>query len=326
MVGSRAFRLTLSCDTWRRCRRLLPAEVARRAATVTPGSSRSAIRHAMHNQSGLQVPAEADLQEQQTAYNDLVETLAEEIIDAADANPRAAAARPCPQLAVVPPRSRAPARARRRRSPPRCRARPGRSTSRFVYVAADPNAFGAGARRSSRTSTRAARTGSRSIRTTRRACTASCRTSSPATSSASPATSCRSAPNLIDEHRRRLAATPDRRPDRGRHGACTGTRDQYRDLLKQLDGRLDYHWCVLVPWNEHDADSRWPQRERSRGDPARTFDRHANLAPNPMFFRDGISSAGELKAALREVLTSLKEEIKKRAQVRCRFPPVRRRR
>jgi FxsC-like protein len=94
---------------------------------------------------------------------------------------------------------------------------------------------------------------------------------------------------------------------------------QYRDVLKRLDERLDYHWSVLVPWNESDADSvaRRPQIQEAVN---RTFDRHANLAPNPMFFRSGINSTEELKVALRDVLTRLKEEIKKRAQVDMPVP------
>jgi hypothetical protein len=51
-----------------------------------------------------------------------------------------------------------------------------------------------------------------------------------------------------------------------------------------------------------------------------TFDRHANLAPNPMFYRDGIRSVDELRRSLGDVLTRLKEEIKKRAPVSMPIP------
>jgi hypothetical protein len=51
-----------------------------------------------------------------------------------------------------------------------------------------------------------------------------------------------------------------------------------------------------------------------------TFYRHANLAKNPMFYRDGIKSVDELKAALKEVLTRLKEEMRKRAPVDMPVP------
>jgi FxsC-like protein len=94
----------------------------------------------------------------------------------------------------------------------------------------------------------------------------------------------------------------------------------YRSILNQLDRRLDYHWCVLVPRNEKDTDA---ARLRAQIDAAvgQTFDRHANLAPNPLFYRDNISSADDLRTQLRDVLTKLKEEIKKRAPVDMPVPP-----
>jgi FxsC-like protein len=95
---------------------------------------------------------------------------------------------------------------------------------------------------------------------------------------------------------------------------------QYRDILQQLDQRLDYHWCVLVPWNNQDAES-LAVREKIQEAVSKTFDRHANLAPNPLFFRAGIGSLDELKNVLGEILTRLKEEIKKRAPVEMPVPP-----
>jgi FxsC-like protein len=93
----------------------------------------------------------------------------------------------------------------------------------------------------------------------------------------------------------------------------------YRAVLSQLDRRLDYHWCVLVPNNAKDQDS---ALVRAQIDAAvsQTFDRHANLAPNPLFYRDNIKSAADLKSQLRDVLTKLKEEIKKRAPVDMPVP------
>ncbi|MGZ5268592.1 MAG: hypothetical protein ACXWCC_17565, partial [Caldimonas sp.] len=90
-------------------------------------------------------------------------------------------------------------------------------------------------------------------------------------------------------------------------------------LLKALDSRLDYHWCVLVPWNESDAEA-MADRAAITATVRDTFDRHANLAPNPMFYRDGIKNADELRTALGDVLTRLKEEIKKRAPVSMPIP------
>ena len=93
----------------------------------------------------------------------------------------------------------------------------------------------------------------------------------------------------------------------------------YQELLRRLDARLDYHWCVLVAWNERSQplSTQWDQVVATV---QHTFDRHAKLAPNPMFYRDGIRSAQELQAAVAEVLTRLKEEIKKRATVERPVP------
>ena len=94
---------------------------------------------------------------------------------------------------------------------------------------------------------------------------------------------------------------------------------QAQDILGQLDQRLDYHWCVLVPQNENDPDA---AAIRAQIDAAvgRTFDRHANLIRNPIFFRGGIKTPEDLREVLRTVLTSLKEEIRKRAPVDMPVP------
>jgi FxsC-like protein len=93
----------------------------------------------------------------------------------------------------------------------------------------------------------------------------------------------------------------------------------YGDLLRELDARLDYHWCVLVPWNESDPVF-LAERDALTAAVAGAFDRHATLLPNPLFFRDGIRSPEELRLTLAEVLTRLKEEIKKRAEVKRPVP------
>jgi FxsC-like protein len=93
----------------------------------------------------------------------------------------------------------------------------------------------------------------------------------------------------------------------------------YRDILRRLDQRLDYHWCVLVPWNDDDLDSTHI-REEIRAIVDQTFDRHANLSNNPLFYQASITSEEELKKVLREKLTRLKEEIRKRAEVTMPVP------
>jgi FxsC-like protein len=103
------------------------------------------------------------------------------------------------------------------------------------------------------------------------------------------------------------------------HWDATQANPAYQALLRQLDGRLDYHWCVLVPWNEQDTACH-SDRVAIMQTVRNTFDRHARLSPNPMFYRDGIASANELQATLAEVLTRLKEEINKRAVVERPVP------
>lgn len=103
------------------------------------------------------------------------------------------------------------------------------------------------------------------------------------------------------------------------HWDAKRNQSSYQELLRRLDARLDYHWCVLVAWNERSQplSTQWDQVVATV---LHTFDRHATLAPNPMFYRDGIRSAQELQAAVAEVLTRLKEEIKKRAAVERPVP------
>ncbi len=89
---------------------------------------------------------------------------------------------------------------------------------------------------------------------------------------------------------------------------------QYKRVLQELDQHLDYHWCVLVPSNANDRDSaaRHAEIEAALNS---TFDRHINLAPNPLFYRADIASPDDLRRALVEVVTRLKDEITKRASI-----------
>ncbi len=88
---------------------------------------------------------------------------------------------------------------------------------------------------------------------------------------------------------------------------------EYRAVLRQLDTHLDYHWCVLVPWNEHDPDSMSKRAEIEETLRA-TFDRHLNYAPK-MFYRDDIRSPEDLKEVLGKTVAALKKEILTRAPV-----------
>jgi len=86
----------------------------------------------------------------------------------------------------------------------------------------------------------------------------------------------------------------------------------YQELLCELDKRLDYHWCVIVPWNEQDPSWR-SERDAITATVRATFDRHANFLP--LFYREGITTADDLKKTVADTLRRLKEEISKRAEV-----------
>ena len=93
----------------------------------------------------------------------------------------------------------------------------------------------------------------------------------------------------------------------------------YQAALQALDRRNDYHWCVLVPWNERDPELAIC-RDAVQQKLATTFPFHARISRNPMFYRDGIKDFAELKTALCEVLTRLKDEILKYAPVSMPVP------
>jgi FxsC-like protein len=96
---------------------------------------------------------------------------------------------------------------------------------------------------------------------------------------------------------------------------------QRQQLLKTLDRQNGFHWCVMVPWNEQDPDlGTEPQKSAIASTVVQTFPFHGRLNRNPMFFRDGIKTLGELKQALTEVLPRLKDEIRKQAEVQMPIP------
>ena len=159
-------------------------------------------------------------------------------------------------------------------------------------------------------------TGSRSIRTTRPASTGSCRVSSPNDDLDFTSDELPFGPNLlaeIDEAWRRRQIVVLIVDGWSLHWSA-----DFRDTLTQLDQRLDYHWCALVPWNANDPDN-LANRAVIESAIKQTFGKHQFLN-NPLFYRSGIQSADELKAALREVLVRLKEEIKKVASVDMPIP------
>jgi FxsC-like protein len=289
----------------------IPFTIEALSATVRQSQLTFGDPQAIQNERGFKYLLK-NLQDQQITFNDLIETLAREITTAADAHQVAPLAQ-VPQLGAVPSAFAAapdgPA------GPPAIRPT-GPKHVRFVYVAADPNAFGGA------------------------------RTRDPYEDSGGPDWKPFYPDDLTRIHRLvqnfvsndDLDFTSEELPfgqDLVAHvedawhkrqivvliidGWTVHWGPQYRTVLQQLDTRLDYHWCVLVPQNDNDHDA---AKVRAEIDAAisQTFDRHANLAPNPLFYRDNIRTAADLKKNLRDVLTKLKEEIKKRAPVAMPVP------
>jgi FxsC-like protein len=104
------------------------------------------------------------------------------------------------------------------------------------------------------------------------------------------------------------------------HWDAQALRRGYQTLLNELDKQNAFHWCVLLPWNEQDAELGGVNRPAIETIVAQTFPFHGGLTKNPMFYRDAIKSFVELKAVLGEVLARLKEEIRRQAEVTMPLP------
>ncbi|MGZ5131574.1 MAG: TIR-like protein FxsC [Caldimonas sp.] len=292
-------------------------------AAVAGGQLTFGDPHATHNVEGLRYLLKR-IDEQRSAYEDVVESLAKEIIKAADQHP-------LPPLAAVPrlgqiaaafPAKAAPAAAAAGGAAPAPLPSPsGPKHVAFIYVAAHPQAFGA-----ARKAEPYVDVGGpdwkpfypvSTTRVHRFVQSVVAGDDLDFTSEALPFGA-----NLIDRideawrQRQIVVLIVD---PWSLHWDAQRATPEYQTLLKALDSRLDYHWCVLVPWNESDAEA-MADRAAITATVRDTFDRHANLAPNPMFYRDGIKNADELRTALGDVLTRLKEEIKKRAPVSMPIP------
>jgi FxsC-like protein len=267
----------------------------------------------LHNQRGVKYLLK-QLQEYKTQYNDFLYKLADELVAAADAYP-------LPRLPQPPPLKGAPSlfamgTGNRGNDPPPRSPPSGPKHVRFVYVAASPQAFG-----SARSAAAYLEAGGsdwkpffpdNTTRVHRLLQNVACNDDLDFTSEELPF-----GPNLIAEideawkRRQIVVLVVD--------GWSVHWDAQYRAVLKALDHRVDPHWCVLVPWNEQDGDS--VRRGAEIRDSLNvTFDMHKNLLRNPMFFRDSIHSAEELKTAVRQVLMQLKEEIRKRAPIDMPVP------
>lgn len=299
----------------------VPFRIDALPAAVTGGQLTFGNPQAIQNERGLRYLIK-QIQEQRNVYNDLVEALAKEIVAAADKHP-------LPPLAAVPrlgsvaaafsasrPATAAGAGAAAPAHPPS-----GPKHVSFIYVAAHPQAFGA-----ARKADPYIDVGGpdwkpyypvNTTRVHRFVQNVVAGDDLDFTSEAMPFGA-----NLIeriDEAWRQRQIVVLIVDPWSVHWDAQRATPEYQALLKALDSRLDYHWCVLVPWNESDDDA-MAERDAITATVRTTFDKHANLAPNPMFYRDGIRSADELKRALGDVLTRLKEEIKKRAPVTMPIP------
>ena len=288
----------------------VPFDMQQLPAAARAGQFTSGDPHALHNVKGLKYLLK-QLQEYKTQYNDFVEKLADEIIRASDSHPLG-------RLPSVPKLKDvvslfapdAPGAASTAAVPS------GPKHVRFVYVASSPQRFGNARIRDAYLDSGGADWKpfypSNTTRVHRFV-------QSIVASDELDFTSEELAfgPNLLAEIdaawrlRQIVVLIVD--------GWSVQWDPQYRAVLSQLDQRLDYHWCALVPLNEQDPDYVANSAQIAKA-VNQAFDRHANLAKNPMFYRDGIKSADDLKTALREVLTFLKEEIRKRAPVDMPVP------
>ncbi len=296
----------------------MPVKIDELPPAVSAGQLTFGDPHAIHNARGVRYLLK-QIQEQRTAYNDFVESLAKQIVDAADVHP-------LPALARVPTLAETPSAFARNAAAPAGIAVPtatptGPRHVLCIYVAAHPQAIGGAHALEAYVETGGADWKpfypQHTTRVHRFVQSVVAGDDLDFTSESMPF-----GPNLIariDEAWRQRQIVVLIVDPWSLHWDRKRAAPEYQALLRELDARLDYHWCVLVPWNEADPDA-MAEREAISATVRDTFDRHANLAPNPMFYRDGIASADDLRRTLGDVLTRLKEEIKKRAPVAMPIP------
>ena len=289
----------------------IPTELDTLASPLLKGQMTFGDPGALQNQRGFKHILK-NLQDHTTTYNNLIEELAREITTAGDAQSIGPLGN-VPSLALTPSAFAADAATG---AGPALVAPTGPKHVRFVYVAADPNLFG-----DARGKDPYLHIGGADWKpffpadTTRIHRFAQHVASSDELDFTSE--ELRFGENLVDE----IVASWSRRQivvliiD----GWSLHWNHQYQNILKRLDERLDFHWCVLVPRNDQDPDSA-AIKDHIDAALRTTFDRHINFAPNPLFFRDNITSAVDLRMQLGEVLTKLKEEIRKRADVAMPVP------
>ncbi len=86
----------------------------------------------------------------------------------------------------------------------------------------------------------------------------------------------------------------------------------YQQVLHALDGRNFYNCSVLIPWNDND-----PAAQQEKVSILNTLKNTFSFrsAGNNIFYRDNIRTPEELREALRDVLTRLKAEMRREADI-----------
>lgn len=86
-----------------------------------------------------------------------------------------------------------------------------------------------------------------------------------------------------------------------------------------VGGHFYYNCSVLVPWNEQDQDTE-VRRAEIEMTIKETFEFRTNILKNPIYYRDSIRTKEELREALREILTLIKAEIRVKEKVTRPLP------
>ena len=298
----------------------IPIDIARLPARVGELQLLSGAKEAVHNAKGLHYMLK-QIVDQRSAYNDFIDALSDEIRHAGDAHPLPPLPDPPALRTLAPAFAAPPAAAAAGGGAAQILMPSGPKHVHFIYVAADPHEFG-----DARPPDPYVDSGAGDWRPF---FPADPRRVNPLLQQVAArdelAFSSTEVPFGDDLIQRIDAALKQRQivviviDPWSLHWDAQRPTPRYLPLLQQLDARLDYHWCVLVPWNDEDAGIA-PLREQVAAAVHGAFDRHATLLPNPLFYREDISTAAELQAAVAEALTRLKEEVKKRADVARPMP------
>ncbi len=93
----------------------------------------------------------------------------------------------------------------------------------------------------------------------------------------------------------------------------------YQNVLQGFDKENYINCSVIVPWNDSDEDTA-NRKEQIEQTLDKTFYYRRTTIRNPIFYRDSIRSADELRDTLREILVRIKAEMRNRAEVERPLP------